>query len=179
VLPAHSSFHVQRASVAGASDAAERPIRVLIAADHPLVRRGLRALLRVTPGLELEGEAAGFAAASAAAELRPDVVLLDVAVPELEGVATIREIKRAYSQARVVALATFDEPGLALSAARAGADRYLLKDVGVADLVQAIRFTASPSLCERATPRSAPLALPERENCERAAPLVLLAGIVP
>src|SRR6266496_4396820 len=115
-------------------------IRLMIVDDHAIVRQGLRAIIRVTPGLELVGEADdGQAAIALAGEVRPDVVLMDLVMPELDGVAAIALIKRDLPSVRIIALTTFAESELVLGAVQAGADGYLLKDVDVQELARAIR----------------------------------------
>jgi NarL family two-component system response regulator LiaR len=117
------------------------PIRLMIVDDHAIVRQGLRAIFRVTSGLELVGEASGGGeAVDLAADLRPDVVLMDLVMPEPNGVAAIALIKRDQPQVRIIALTTFAEADLVLGAVQAGADGYLLKDVDVQELARAIRM---------------------------------------
>jgi DNA-binding NarL/FixJ family response regulator len=115
-------------------------IRLMIVDDHAIVRQGLRAIMRVTPGLELVAEAnSGREAIELAAAQRPDVILMDLVMPETDGVAAITAIKRAQPGVRVIALTTFAEADLVLRAVQAGADGYLLKDVDVQELTRAIR----------------------------------------
>ncbi len=115
-------------------------IRLLIVDDHAIVRQGLRAIIRVTPDLDLVGEAeSGQAAVELATTLHPDVVLMDLVMPELDGVTAIGLIKRARPEVRIIALTTFAEAELVLGAVQAGADGYLLKDVDVQELARAIR----------------------------------------
>lgn len=115
-------------------------IRVMIVDDHAIVRQGLRAILRVTPGLALVGEAEdGRAAVLLAAAARPDVVLMDLVMPERDGVAAIAQIKRDLPAIRIIALTTFADSELVLGAVQAGADGYLLKDIDIQELAQAIR----------------------------------------
>jgi DNA-binding NarL/FixJ family response regulator len=115
------------------------PIRLLIVDDHAIVRQGLRAIIRVSPGLELAGEAGGGREAiELAAAQRPDVILMDLVMPETDGVAAIAAIKRAQPGVRVIALTTFADADLVLRAVQAGADGYLLKDVDVQELARAI-----------------------------------------
>jgi two-component system, NarL family, response regulator LiaR len=115
-------------------------IRLMIVDDHAIVRQGLRAIIRVTPGLELVGEAgSGREAIELAAAQRPDVILMDLVMPEMDGVAAISATKRAQPGIRVIALTTFADADLVLSAVQAGADGYLLKDVDVQELARAIR----------------------------------------
>src|SRR5262245_58732935 len=100
-----------------------KPIRLLIVDDHAIVRQGLRAIVRVTPDLQLVGEAEnGRAAVELAAAVCPDVVLMDLVMPELDGVAAIAQIKRDQSAVRIIALTTFAEAELVLGAVQAGAD---------------------------------------------------------
>ena len=115
-------------------------IRLLIVDDHAIVRQGLRAIIRVTPDLELVGEAdGGRAAVELSAALQPDVVLMDLVMPEFDGVEAIGQIKRARPATRIIALTTFSQADLVLGAVQAGADGYLLKDVDVQELARAIR----------------------------------------
>jgi two-component system, NarL family, response regulator LiaR len=116
------------------------PIRLMIVDDHAIVRQGLRAIIRVTPGIELAGEASGGREAiELAAAQRPDVILMDLVMPEIDGVAAIAAIKRAQPSVRVIALTTFSDPELVLGAVQAGADGYLLKDVDMQELAHSIR----------------------------------------
>jgi DNA-binding NarL/FixJ family response regulator len=116
------------------------PIRLLVVDDHAIVRQGLRAIIRVTADLELVGEAdSGRAAVDLATTLKPDVILMDLVMPELDGVTAIALIKRDQQAVRIIALTTFVEAELVLGAVQAGADGYLLKDVDVQELTRAIR----------------------------------------
>lgn len=119
-------------------------IRLIIVDDHTIVRQGLRAIMRVTPDLELIGEAgSGREAIEMALRLRPDVMLMDLIMPEVDGVSAIAEIKRLAPAVRVIALTTFTESELVLGAVQAGAEGYLLKDVDVQELTTAIRVVHS------------------------------------
>jgi DNA-binding NarL/FixJ family response regulator len=121
-----------------------KPIRILIVDDHNIVRQGLRAILRVVPGLELAGEANnGQEALALTLEHGPDVVLMDLVMPEMDGIAATAAIKRDAPGVRVVALTTFADADLVLRAVQAGADGYLLKDIDVHELAQAIRTVHS------------------------------------
>jgi len=121
------------------------PIRVLIVDDHPVVRRGLRVLLEVQDGIEVVGEAGdGPAALAQAAELTPDVILLDLKLPGMDGHAVLAELKAAaspgqQSRARVLVLTSVTEPASASLAVRSGASGVLYKDVDPDALVRAIR----------------------------------------
>jgi DNA-binding NarL/FixJ family response regulator len=115
-------------------------IRVLIADDPAVVRQGLRTFLELQEDIEVVGEAAdGEAALRAAAELEPDVVLMDLVMPRLDGVAAIEGLRARGSTARVIVLTSFLDEDKVLPAVRAGAAGYLLKDVAPAELVGAIR----------------------------------------
>lgn len=114
-------------------------IRILLVDDHEVVRAGLRALLGEIGGLEIVGEAAGVAEAVAqAARLRPDVVLMDLRLPDGSGVEACREIRSATPAVRVLFLTSHSDEQAVLSTVFAGASGYLLKDIGHRALVQAI-----------------------------------------
>ena len=116
-------------------------IRVLVADDHAVVRQGLRTFLELQEDIEVVGEAAdGEAALRAAAELEPDVVLMDLVMPGLDGVGAIEGLRARGSTARVIVLTSFLDEDKVLPAVRAGAAGYLLKDVAPAELVDAIRI---------------------------------------
>ncbi len=117
-------------------------IRVVIADDQALFREGLRAVL-VAAGVDVVGEAGnGAEAVALAAELAPDVVLMDLRMPVLDGAAATRRIQGLPRPPRVVALTTFDDDDTLFEAVRAGALGYLLKDTSSARLVEAIRLAA-------------------------------------
>jgi DNA-binding NarL/FixJ family response regulator len=118
-------------------------IRVLIADDHSLVRVGLRALLDLDPALEVVGEAAtGSEAVRFAHRLRPDVVLMDLIMPELDGIAATEVIHRELPQTKVMVLTSVLDDESILRAVRAGAVAYLLKDTRAQELQQAIKAAA-------------------------------------
>ncbi len=118
----------------------ETPIRVLIADDHPVVRQGLRTYLELQPDIVIAGEVGGgFEAAAQAERLRPDVVLLDMVMPEGDGIEALRRIRAGSAAPRVVMLTSFPADDRVLDAMRAGAAGYLLKDAQPAELLAAIR----------------------------------------
>ncbi|MFE3371577.1 response regulator [Streptomyces sp. NPDC059173] len=117
-------------------------IRVLLADDHPVVREGLRGMLDAEPDLTVVGEASsGPRAEALCAELLPDIVLMDLRMPG-GGVASIRRIRAAALPCRVVVLTTYESDSDILRAVEAGASGYLLKDLGRAELADAIRAAA-------------------------------------
>jgi len=118
-------------------------IRVLLVDDQALFREGLETLLSVHKDIEVVGQASnGQEAVEVAASVRPDVVLMDVRMPILNGVGATRRLKKALPQCRVIVLTTFDDDEYVFDALRAGAVGYLLKDVDSTQLVEAIRATA-------------------------------------
>ena len=131
-------------------------IRVLIADDHAVVRQGLRTYLELQDDVEVVAEAGdGEAAVRAAERHAPDVVLLDLAMPRLDGVAALLELREKAPEARVLVLTSFGEDDRLFAALRAGAAGFLLKDTEPADLVRAIRTahngqsTLSPAVATR------------------------------
>ena len=116
------------------------PIRVLIADDHAVVREGLRAFLELQEGIEVVGEAAdGQEAVEAAASLRPDVIVLDLVMPRLDGVAALRILRERVPAARAIVLTSFLDDDKLLPALRAGAAGYLLKNARPEELTRAVR----------------------------------------
>ncbi|HTX28279.1 MAG TPA: response regulator transcription factor [Streptosporangiaceae bacterium] len=117
-----------------------QPISVLIVDDHPVVRRGLRVLLEVQDGLEVAGEAGdGAAALALASERSPDVILLDLRLPGMDGITVLGELKARGSAARVLVLTSATEPASARAAISSGAAGVVYKDVDPDALVRAIR----------------------------------------
>ena len=115
-------------------------IRVLVVDDHAMVRRGLATFLKVNDDMELAGEAAsGHAAVQLCVELQPDVVLMDMVMPDMDGAAATRLIREQSTSIQVLALTSFKEETLVQSALQAGAIGYLLKDVSADELAEAIR----------------------------------------
>ena len=116
------------------------PISVLIVDDHPVVRRGLRVLLEVQEGIDVVGEAGdGDTALALAAEHTPDLILLDLKLPGMDGIAVLCALKARDSAARVLVLTSATEPALASLALRSGAAGVIYKDVDPDALVRAIR----------------------------------------
>ena len=115
-------------------------IRVLIVDDHAIVREGLRSLIATEPGMTLVGEAAdGEAAVRLYSSLQPDVTLMDLVMPRMDGISAIREIKGQDPQARILVLTSFAEDDQVFPAIKSGALGYLLKDSSPRELLQAIR----------------------------------------
>ena len=118
-------------------------VRVLLVDDQALFREGLETLLSVHKDIEVVGQASnGQEALEVAVRVQPDVVLMDVRMPILNGVGATRRLTKALPQCRVIVLTTFDDDEYVFDALRAGAVGYLLKDVASAQLVEAIRATA-------------------------------------
>jgi DNA-binding NarL/FixJ family response regulator len=119
-------------------------IRVLIVDDHEIVRRGLRAFLDLDPALHVVGDATnGSEAVRLAHRLRPDVVLMDLVMPELDGIAATEDIRRELPETKVVILTSVLEEASVRDAVRAGAIGYLLKDTRAPELLQAIKSAAA------------------------------------
>jgi NarL family two-component system response regulator LiaR len=163
-------------------------IGVLIVDDHAVVREGLRTFLELQDGLEVVGEAAdGVQALEQARRLRPDVVLMDLVMPELDGVGAMQALRVEVPESRVIVLTSFLEDDRLLPAIQAGAAGYLLKNVEPSELARAIRAAhrgetiIDPSVASRlvqaladgATPRAAE---PERLTRREHEVLALIAG---
>jgi NarL family two-component system response regulator LiaR len=130
------------------------PIRVLIVDDHAMVRKGLSAFLLVMNDLELLGEAKdGADALRLCEQLSPDVVLMDLVMPVMDGVTAIREIRKRWPKIKIIALTSFPEEELVHQALQAGTIGYLLKDVSAEELGDAIRaaYEGKPTLAPEAT----------------------------
>ncbi|WP_433049248.1 response regulator [Dactylosporangium sp. CS-033363] len=147
-------------------------ITVLLVDDHPVVRDGLRGMLQAEPDLDVVGEAgSGDEAVVAAAARRPDVILMDLRMPGLDGVGATERILAARPQTRIVVLTTYETDEDILRAVEAGARGYLLKDATRAELAAAVRAAAggetvlAPSVADRLA----------RETRRRAAPPILSA----
>jgi DNA-binding NarL/FixJ family response regulator len=144
-------------------------IRLLLVDDQRLMREGLRTLLELENDFEIVGEAGdGQAALDAYTELRPDVVLMDIRMPGMDGVEATRRLHARWPDARVVILTTFDDDAYVFEGLRAGALGYLLKDVSGQDLASAVRTVAGggaligPSVARKVVAEFARLAPPAR-----------------
>lgn len=118
-------------------------VRVVIADDHPVVRTGLRMMLSMRETFELVGEAVdGASAIRLVSDLQPDVVLMDLRMPGVDGIAALEHIRREWPRVAVIILTTYNEDELMIRGLRAGARGYLLKDADVEVLLQAIERVA-------------------------------------
>ena len=121
----------------------DRVIRVMLADDHTIVRQGLKLILSANPDLQVVGEAAnGREAVELAAKVKPDIVLMDVAMPELNGIEATRRMVQENSRIRVLVLSMHKEPVYIREILRAGARGYILKDAIDTELVNAVRSVA-------------------------------------
>jgi len=119
---------------------ARGPLRVLVVDDHRLVREGLISLLRLNPEIEVVGEASGGdEAVGKARSLKPDVVLMDISMPGMNGITATRLIKKDLPETKVIMLTMLDQEGYVYEAVKAGATGYLLKNTGLEELVKAIK----------------------------------------
>jgi NarL family two-component system response regulator LiaR len=117
-----------------------QPIRVMLVDDHTMVRRGLATFLKVFDDLILAGEAnSGLAAVELCGQLQPDVILMDLMMPDMDGATATRLIRQKFPRVQVVALTSFKEEQMVQNALQAGAIGYLLKDVSADELARAIR----------------------------------------
>ena len=117
------------------------PIRILVADDHPIVRDGLVAILSAHPGFEVVGEAGdGVETLRHVVERRPDVVLLDLEMPTMDGVEVLQRLRQSGSSARVIVFTAFDTDDRILAAVRAGAQGYLLKGAPRDEIFEAVRI---------------------------------------
>jgi DNA-binding NarL/FixJ family response regulator len=167
------------------------PIRVLVADDHRLFRDGLRALLNSAPDLELVGEAGdGEEVVAQAAVLQPDVILMDLQLPGINGVEATRRILHSQPRVNVLVLTMFEDTDTVLAAMRAGARGYILKDADEEALLRSVRAVASgealfgPGVAERlmrylaeATPSAERAAFPELTDREREVLWLLAQGL--
>jgi DNA-binding NarL/FixJ family response regulator len=145
------------------------PIRLLIVDDQRLMRQGLQTLLELETGFEIVGQAGdGQSALDAYAELQPDVVLMDIRMPGMDGVEATRRIHEKWSNARIIILTTFNDDAYVFEALRVGALGYLLKDLSGHELANAVRTVASggalidPSVARKVVTEFARLTSPAR-----------------
>lgn len=128
-------------------------IRMLLVDDHPVVRGGLRFFLAGADNIEVVGEGAGGAEAlDLVARLAPDLVLIDVMMPVMDGIAATRELRRRFPEVRVLALTCFGEDELVRRALQAGAIGYLLTDTPGSELIRALRTASRARPCSTPTP---------------------------
>ena len=167
------------------------PIKVLIADDHPMFREGVRSMLRREDSVTLVGEATtGSAAITLAAELQPDVILMDVHMPEVNGIDATRRILQQHPHMRVLVLTMFEDDDSVFAALRAGARGYLLKGADKAEIVRAISGVASgeaifgPAIAQRliaffSAPQAPapPPVLPELTDREREILVLMTHGL--
>lgn len=153
------------------------PIRILLVDDQRLMREGLRTLLELEDDLDIAGEAGdGLEALDLYAQLQPDVVLMDVRMPRLDGVEATRRLRLRDPQARVIILTTFDDDEYVFEGLRAGALGYLLKDVSGDELADAIRTVAGggaliqPSIARKVLTEFSRLSPADRGEDEPAEP---------
>lgn len=147
--------------------------RVLIADDHAVVRAGLRALLGAEPALELVGEASGgVEAVELALRLRPDILLLDISMPDQDGLAVTRQVRAQVPAARILILTVHEDVGLLREAIKAGASGYVVKRAAEAELIAAIATVlrddlyVDPALLPSLLGEDAPTAAPEEDSRE-------------
>ncbi len=164
-------------------------IRVLLADDQPLIRAGLRMLIAGTAGIDVVAEAAtGAEAVQAAGDARPDVIVMDIRMPGMDGIEATRIITAGEQPPRVVILTTFDDDDYVYGALRAGASGFLVKDMALDDILTAIRVAAAgdaliaPSVTRRliaqfaSQPAAAPARLEIGAITEREREVLTLVG---
>ena len=151
-----------------------KPIRLLLVDDQRLLREGMRILLELEPDLKVAGEASnGVEALTRYAELRPDVVLMDVKMPEMDGVAATRQLLIDHPEAKVVILTTFDDDEYVFEGIRAGALGYLLKALSGEELAESIRTVAAggaliePSVARKVMAEFARTSHPDVQTAEK------------
>jgi DNA-binding NarL/FixJ family response regulator len=167
------------------------PVRVVVADDHPAIREGLQVLLASAPGIEVIGQAGtGAQAICAADELQPDVIIMDLHMPELDGIEATRQIVQASPHIRVLVLTMLEDDDSVFAAIRAGAHGYLLKGAGGEELARAVAavndgdLIIGPGIAQRArtffapaTPPTLPQAFPQLSDREREVLDLLARGL--
>jgi len=158
-----------------------RPIRLLLTDDHDMVRQGLAVFLQAFPDMELVGEASdGLEAISRCEELRPDVVIMDVLMPEMDGIEATRQIREKFPDIQVLMLSNSKDEDLIISGLQAGAIGYVLKDIGVHEFAKAVRdayhgqSTLSPAVTQALVTATARPAEPDYHLTERERELLTL-----
>jgi DNA-binding NarL/FixJ family response regulator len=154
-------------------------IRILLVDDQTLIRQGIRLLLAGEPDLQVVGEAAnGLEALACLDALKPDVILMDVRMPEMDGVTATRAVVARYPACSVIILTTFDDDETIFEGLRAGARGYLLKDINADEMTAAIRTVASggaliqPSITRKVLAEFTRLATPQLHSSAKPQPLV-------
>jgi two-component system, NarL family, response regulator LiaR len=175
-MAAGAGHRVEVTTLASSTPNEVRPIRVMLVDDHAVVRSGLGAFLLAFDDLELVGEASsGREALRVCGQLAPDVILMDLVMPEMDGAAATKAIRAQFPDVQVIALTSFPEDDLVKGALQAGAIGYLLKNVSADDLARAIRAAkiGKPTLSPEAqqalihattTPQVKTIALTDREH---------------
>ncbi len=163
-----------------------QPIRVMLVDDHTMVRRGLATFLRIFDDLQLAGEAeSGQTAIQLCSEVQPDVILMDMMMPVMDGATATRAIRKQFPHVQVIALSSFKEGPLIKQALEAGAIGYLLKDVSADELVWAIRsaysgrVTLSPEVAQSLVEATnlAPLSGPNLTEREHDVLMLMVEGL--
>ena len=142
--PHHGPPDGEPSSQESSQEARPAAIRVLLADDQPLVRAGLRVLIADTPDMDVVGEAGtGAQAVQLARDVRPDVVVMDIRMPGMDGIEATQMVTAGPGTTRVVVLTTFDDDDYVYGALRAGASGFLVKDMALDDILAAIRVVAA------------------------------------
>ena len=164
-------------------------IRVVVCDDHPMVREGLRAVINDAPGFEIQGEAAtGEEAIDLALDVRPDVLVMDLHLPGINGIEAIRRISAAAPSVAILVLTMFEDDDSVISSLRAGAKGYLLKGAGQADILRSLEAVKTgqaifgPSIASRVValstaPREAEALFPVLTEREREVLRLLATGL--